>query len=484
MAEGTEQAKPAGFSEADKAKARAWFKKGEDCRNRREYDYAIECYITGLGFWPDAVEEGHMPLRALWVQRQQAGGKPAGMMEKMKKPTGGKDAKQAMLNAEYLLAKDPGNDGHAEAMLKAAVKAGYLGAALFVAPLLLELLKKEKKPNLAKFKTFRETLEAAGDLADQSGDAASAGRMYEKAVESLDYLRARMPTDDGLRNDQRDLASKLTITRGKYSESESFRESVRDVDKQKLLHDADRVQQGEQTLDDVIAAARAEAEANPDSANKINAYADALLKRENRREENEAIRVLTAAFERSKSYAFKIRADDVRLRQLRRQTRQLREKAMQTGSEEDAQQARLSEMEERSTELEIFRERVAQYPTDLRIRYQFGAALFRNGEYDEAIPALQAAQNDPRNRFRCLLLLGRCFLEKGVASEAVELLKQALEAYENPSDDLGKELTYWLARACADAGNNAEARTYFGRLVRVDYNYADGDARARLEQLK
>ena len=68
-------AQPPSFSEADKKKARLWFNKAEDCRDRREYDYAIECYITGLGFWPEAVEEGHMPLRFLAMQRQQAGGK-------------------------------------------------------------------------------------------------------------------------------------------------------------------------------------------------------------------------------------------------------------------------------------------------------------------------------------------------------------------------------------------------------------------------
>ena len=31
------------ISEKDKSRARQWFKKAEDCRDRRDYDYAIQC---------------------------------------------------------------------------------------------------------------------------------------------------------------------------------------------------------------------------------------------------------------------------------------------------------------------------------------------------------------------------------------------------------------------------------------------------------
>lgn len=484
MADQQEIAAAPRYSDVEKAKARAWFKKAEDCRTRREYDYAIECYLTGLAYWPEAVEEGHMPLRSAWTQRQQAGGKKAGMMEALKKPTSGKDQKQAMLNAEYLLAKDPGNEGHAEALLKNAAKGGFVATARFVAPVLLDLLKREKKPNIGRFKTFRDAVIEAAEKADAGGDAESSVALYEFAVQSLDFLRARMPTDDGIRNEQRDVSSKLTIARGKYTDADSFRESLRDADKQKQLHDAERVKQGEQTLDDVIAAARQEAEAHPDLPAKINALADALCKRERRSEEDEAIRILLAAYERTESYAFKVRADDIRLRQLARQTRLLKDKAAESGSDEDRQQARLSEMEERSAELDVSRERVAKYPTDMRMKYRLGVALFKAGEFDEAIPVLQQAQNDPRSRTRCLLLMARCFFEKGVPGQTRELLKDALESHEMPGDELGKEMTYWLARACEADGDRAEAVNQYGKLLRLDYNYAHGDARARLEKLK
>ena len=68
-------------TDADKARARQWFNKSNDCRERHDYDYAIESAITGLRYWPEAVEEGHMPLRSMALQRAQTGGKKPGMVE-------------------------------------------------------------------------------------------------------------------------------------------------------------------------------------------------------------------------------------------------------------------------------------------------------------------------------------------------------------------------------------------------------------------
>ena len=472
------------FTDVEMAKARQWFKKGEDCRQRREYDYAIECFITGLNFWTEAVDEGHKPLHALAVQRLQTGGKKAGMMEALKKPMSGKNAKQCLLNAEYLWAKDPFNGGYLDGLLKNASRADFHQTLQWITPLVMESMRKDKKPSAGRFKTFRDTLAGAAAVSDERGDTTMAAWLYEQAVATLEFLLARNPTDMKLRDEQRDLSGRLTIARGKYADADSFRDSLQDGDKQKLLHDSERVKQGEQTLDDLIAAAREQLQAHPTVPSKINALIDALLKREQKKEETEAIDVLTAAYQESENYSFKLRADDVRLRQLRRQTRQLKELARQSGAEADQQQLRLAELEERQIELEISRERAAKYPTDLRIKYRLGAALFRAGEYDEAIPMLQDAQADPRSRTRCLLLIGQAFFEKQTYFQACEVLKGALDAYEIPGDDTAKELMWRLGRAYEADQKPEDAKSMYGKLLRMEYNYANGEARKRLESLK
>lgn len=474
---------PVEFTDADKARARQWFKKAADCRERREYDYAIECYTTGLGYWPEAVEDGHMPLRSLAIQRQQAGGKKPGFADSMKRSMTGKDAKQAMLNAEHLLSMDPQNGSYAAGVLRNAVKAGFLETAKWAAPLALDALKKEKKPNKGSFKTFRDVMVEAAALAESRGENALETWFLEQAVGSLEYLIMRMPGEDDLRNEQRDLAGRLTISRGKYQDADNFRESLRDADKQKLLHDAERVKQGDETLAVLIAAARKEWEQAPEAPAKINAYVDVLLRTEKKPEEDEAIRVLMGAYEKSRNYGFKLKADDTRLRQMNRAVRELEAKARASGAAEDQQQARLAALELRQCMVEIFRERVEKYPTDLRLKFKLGSALFAAREFDEAIPVLQEAQAEPRSRFRALLLIGRAFLEKQNSVQAMEVLREAIDRYEL-TDDLSKELLYWYGRAAESRGDADEARSAYGKLLRQDYNYMDGDARKRLEALK
>lgn len=487
MAQTDTPAQPAGnerptFSESDKGKARQWFKKAKDCRDRREYDYAIECAITGLSFWPDAVEEGHMPLYSIALQRQQAGGKKASMMEAMRHPTTGKDAKQAMLNAEFLLAKEPGNASYLDALLKNAAKADYADTVKWIAPLVFDSLRREKKPSAQRFKAYRQSLVECAERADARNEAPLAAWMYEQAVHAVEYLIARNPSDMALKDEQRDLAGKQTIAKGKYAEAETFRESLRDADKQKQLHDAERVQQGEHTLQDLLASVRQAYEADPANPLKISAYVEALTRAERKSTEDLAIGVLEKAYADTKTYNFKLRADDLRLRQLRRQTRQLAEAAAASGSEEDAQQARLAAMEEAQTELEIARERAQVYPTESRYRFRLAEALFRASEFDEAIPLFQATMSDPRYRSRCQTLMGRAFLERGIPAQAVEVLLEALQNQE--SEDTTKESLYWLGRAYEADGRAADAIATYGKLLRIDYNYNDGETRRRLDALR
>ena len=462
-------------SDVDRKKALAWFKQGAETREKRSYDYAIECYITGLGFWPEAVQDGHMPLYSLAIQRMQAGGKKPGMLDGLKLSMSGKDAKQALLNAETLMAKDPTNHTYLEGILKNAVRGGFLATARWVAPLVYDTLRRDKKPNTGRFKAYRELLTEAGAAADHDGHASEAAWFYGEAARGL--------ADGRLRDEQRDLSGRHTIARGKYSEAETFRDSVRDGDAQKLLHDAERLKQGEQTMADVLAAARQAYEAEPTVPAKINALVELLLRRDEPEEEQQAMAVLLQAAEATGNYSFKVRADDVRLKQLQRQARQAAEVARATGADDDRQVARQALTEQLRAELEIYRERVANYPTDLRVKFRLGRALFSARQYHEAIPQLQAAQADPRTRDHVALLIGRCFLETNAAAQAREVLREALDRREGLEDDLSRDLLYWLARSYEATDEKDLAKQTYGRLLRIDYNYGNGEARQRHDAL-
>jgi tetratricopeptide (TPR) repeat protein len=389
-----------------------------------------------------------------------------------------------MLNAEHLWAKDFHNGGYLDGLLKNANRAGFNETVKWVAPLVLDSLRKDKKPNMSRFKAFRHAMVESAERVDAQGDLQLAAWFYEQAVNAIEYLMVRNPGDMALRDEQRDLSGKLTITKGKYAEADSFRDSLEDADKQKILHDTERVKQAEQTLDELIAAARKDLAEHANVPSKLYALVDALLRTERKESEHEAIDLLTKAFQESQNYSFKVRADDIRLKQLARKTRQLQAKAEQSGSEEDQQQQRLAEMDQLETELEVYRERCAKYPTDLPMKFRLGNVLFKTGRYDEAIPVLQQAQGNPRNRARCQMLIGMSFFRQEEYRQAAEVLKDALDRHEHLGDDAGKELMYHLGQAYEADGRKEQASDILGKLLRLDYNYAKGDARRRLESLE
>ena len=86
---------------------------------------------------------------------------------------------------------DPGNLGYAEGLLKSAIKAGYLETAKWVGPLVFELLKKDKKPNKGRFKTFRDILVEGAALAETCKDGSMETWLLEQSpLPSIDYLLA------------------------------------------------------------------------------------------------------------------------------------------------------------------------------------------------------------------------------------------------------------------------------------------------------
>src|SRR4030042_1075937 len=106
----------------DLTKAVTFFRRAGEVAATDNFDYAIDMYIEGLQRAPDALE-GHKPLRHNALIRQAKGGKKPSVIDKMRHSRG-KNPLENMLNAEYLLAKDPDNLTYAEQMLKAALPGG------------------------------------------------------------------------------------------------------------------------------------------------------------------------------------------------------------------------------------------------------------------------------------------------------------------------------------------------------------------------
>lgn len=458
----------------DQAKARKWFDRARDLGDKKQFDYAIEYYVNGLEFWPDAVEEACKPLHGCAVARKQTGGKKPGFTDTLKRSLSDKNPKQALVNAFWLFGHDPDNPSYIEGVMKSAARLGADDAAKWAAGIYFRTLESNPKPTGKLYQPLVQALEELGDRAAARGEHALAVETFQMGVEVVNAWRRRVSGDAAADNALKNMSTKLTITKGKYKDGESFRDSIADQQAQKDLHDQQRTVQTEERLEQLIRQARQEFENNRDDPRALNKLIDLLTRQEIEEYETQAISVLVNEFKRSNQYRNKQVADDIRMKQLARAVRQ----AEKTDNETAIKEARIASLR---FDLNVFKDRVERFPTELRYKYEYGQRLFSAGRYDDAIPVLQAARSDPKNRTQCALLLGRCFYKKGYFPQAITILQEESAAYHSPDDDTGKALLYWLARAQEESGNVQAAREGYGKILQLDYNYRD--VRARLDKL-
>jgi len=128
------EALPIGEDAGEKKKAQPFFDRGRTLAEIGSFDAAIDVFIQGLAFDPENIE-AHKALREAALRRKAAGGKDLGFLEKRKLPRA-KDNKRAMLNAEKLLAYDPGNVQHMESMTRAAGEGGLTEVSKWIGAIL------------------------------------------------------------------------------------------------------------------------------------------------------------------------------------------------------------------------------------------------------------------------------------------------------------------------------------------------------------
>ncbi len=439
-------------------KGKAFFDRGDQVAETGNWDFAIQMYLDGIRREPGNIERGHGPLREVSLNRKVQGGKPAGFMEAMKRK-GGKEPADALVNAEFLLAKDPGNVSHMVTVLKAARKIDQPEVVKWIGNIIFEAMRQAKRPDKRILVMVAEAFAEAED--------------YASALSACDMALQTDPNNADLQEMAKDLSAKGTIKQGKYDTEGSFTESVRNLDEQMAMSQRDHLSQSRDFLEKEIEKARAQYEAASDEAVNINALSDALLKVEEEGYENEAIDILKKAYADSGEYRYKVRIDDVRIRQIRRRYNKLKT----DGRKEQAVQLARELLK---FELEVYAERARNYPTDLSVKFELGRRQLTNGQIDDAIASLQQAQRDPKRRITALTLLGQAFGKKDWHREAVETYQKALEL--EPPEVRAKEIHYNLAQALKAMGEKQKALDHFSRVAQMDYNFRD--VREQVETLR
>ncbi len=445
------------------AEARTFFEKARSAADRKQYDFAIDMYLDGLSRAPDALEEGHLPLCELGLQRRGRGGKKPTMMDKVKRMRG-KTALERMLNAEYLFVKDPENLAYAEAMLKAAVEGDFTKTAHWIANLIFQTNNALEKPSLPTYLLLKDAYKSLGQ--------------YDKAVAACQHATRMRPDNKDLADEFKNLSAELTMSKGRYNVEGDFRQSIRDRETQTRLYAQDRVIKTQDYRASAVEEARKAYAREPDLAKNVFRLADTLADLETEPAENEAIQLLESVYASRTEFTFKERAGQLRMRQLRRQMRDAK-RQLEAQPEDAEAKARIAELTTRLTavELEHYRLCVENYPTDLAAKYEYGLRLMRHRRYNDAIPLFQEAQKDPRRKVAAMDKIGYCFFMKGWYTDAIDVFTRAIESYEIKDDALAKELRYNLARAYEEQDEKEKALEVYRKIAQLDFGYKDVSAR-------
>lgn len=441
------------------AKAKAFFEKARNVAESKNFDYAIDLYLEGLSYTPEAIEQGHLPLCELALQRKGKSGKKPSMMERMKR-LHGKTPLEQMLNAEYLFAKDPYHLPYAEAMLKAAMAGDYRKTADWIANLIFQTNNAAKKPSLQTYILLKDSYAALGQ--------------FDKAVAACQRAARLKPHDGELADEYKNLSAELTMARGKYDTEGDFRKSIKDREEQEKLQAQARVVKTEDYRRQALEEARSKIAENPDLPMNIFNLAEALSDLENDQDENDAIALLENTYKAKEDFSFRQRAGLLRIKQLRRKIREAKA-ALETKGDDAQAKAELEELSAQlnNTELEHYRLCVENYPTDLNAKYEYGVRLVHNQRYNEAIPLFQEAQKDPRRKIAAMDKIGYCFFMKGWLVDAIDVFTKAINSHEIKDDTVGNELRYNLARVYEQQGDVEKALEIYRKIAQNDFTFKD-----------
>ncbi|HYO10759.1 MAG TPA: tetratricopeptide repeat protein [Tepidisphaeraceae bacterium] len=452
--------------EEDRKKAQKFFDYAKGAADTGNYDYSIELFLQGLAIDPENTD-AHQALRDMALKRKASGGKKLGMFEAMKLKKTSSEDKENLINAEKLLAYDPGDKYLMLSVTQAAFNGGYYDTAMLFGPMTLQAnISDPKSPDFKIFMTLKDIYKNLGD--------------WPKAVEACNWAAKMKPDDMDLQKELKDLGAQQTMSQGKYGTGKSFRDSMRDKDKQDALLEKDKDIRTVDAMARQLRDAEAEWRAEPNEPGKLMKFVETLRKTEDPDYENRAIELLEQAFASTRQFRWRKSAGEIKLIQLQRMERGLVTAVRANPADADLKQQYKQFAQERAEEeLKEYTLWAENYPTETSFRYQMADRLFRLGRFDEAIPLFQAVRQDPKFRLDAGVALGRAFLEAGFADEAVDTLHGVLEQYQVRGDNKATDMTYWYGRALEAKGDVPTAIKAYSQVAQLNFNYRDVQARIK-----
>lgn len=450
--------------------ANSCFATGDEAARRGNCDYAITMYLEGLRYVPDDVEHGHKPLleaarRLAATGKAGAWGAKAAQMKASMLQTMGKK-KEAFAEMEKALVGNADNSVSLANMAQMAANLGLKNTSIFFAEQALEAARRLNKTTEAMCVQMANIYERNGK--------------YREAMQALqDAEKLDKSQSNKYAKHIRDLAARTSI--GDTEQAKSYRDRVKSKDQA-----VDSAKQKVVTAQDELAARADEMvkqlEKTPNDLNLLVTIGDTYARAER---DEEAMQYYRKARTLSggADYRIKVKMDDLRIRQFRQELRRADEALAKNPNDESLKAQRRDLIQRRNQfELEVFKERADEYPTDMGVRYDLGLRYYRCGQIEEALSAFQLSTRDPKRKILSLNMLGKCFFQSRLYPEAAGQFQRAIEGYEVQGDEMWKELRYNLGLTYETMKEWDKAKDCYSEIVMVDFQYKD--AAKRLSRLR
>lgn len=460
------------------AKARPWFEHARTAHDGRNFEYAMTLWLKGLGQDPTSMDalESFVRSSLLFVEQNP---KAKGPTKGQAKNFTGRGPVEKYLG-DLLGWGAKGLDW--QAGLKAlggAVKLDLPEAAYWIGQKVIAMAAPDPKAKKDSFVDMMNLLAKVG--------------AFDLAVKAGEFAVNRDPTDSRLAAEVRNLSAQATMSSGGYEESGAvggFRSNIRDLDKQRVMEAEDQIVKSASKQEQLIELAMADYKERPTDRGAIEKIARLLLERGEAKDEGAAYEILMQGFKDTSNYRFRQKAGEIKIRVARRKLRQIEEQAAAAPDDAEAR-GKADAARRQMLELEVkeYTEQVANYPTDMKIKYELGRRHFELGNFEPAIEQFQIAQGAAGIGDRAMHYLGRAFLAMSWLDEAERTFRKAIDARESEKDELAMELRYWLMRTleqkAADTNDERAADEAFqlaSGLAIQQINYRD--IRARREAIQ
>lgn len=453
-------------------KARALWQKAKSAAELKNHGYAISLLQGVLRESPGFLD-GRKMLRSAAIAQNatRKGSRASGIFGSLSATsfrsgtTVRKDPLAAMEQAEKTLESDPYNAAGNHLLKEAAVAAGFPEIAMFALETLIKGNPKDTK------------------VLHELGEMYLGADKPEQALEVFNRIAQINPGDLAAIKRAKDTAATATMKKGGWETAKSYRDLIKDKDEAVLLEQKSRTFKDLATIESQLGELSREYEAQPQSVDVVRRICQLMELKYEQTKNPEDLGGTVQWFvycDQLISHsdpAISRKVSDLQAKQLEVSIQTLEEWFNAGGdAHPDAEQYRQQLVQLKAQRAETVigeaRKRVERNPTDLQLRFELGERMVEAGQFNEAIPELQRARQNPNVRLRAMSMLGRCYEEKGMLDLAVQQFKTA--ASEMVAMDIfKKETLYRLALLHEKMGAKPECLEALKEIYEADYGFRD-----------